>query len=174
MIQKVKQYCRVYQLQPEDKIKCKVMVINFDSTICDQVIEGKIYMTLHADYSNEIYHGGHPDFKDRIDGYISITKHIQDWLKRECKIDSQLIYNPLTVEKKKPIILMSATRMSKQKGRDRTIKLAEALNKAGVDYIWYIFTPNRDEIENTNIIYMKERVDFDRFIRTSNVWRSAL
>lgn len=140
------------------------MVINFDSSVCDQVDEGKIYMTLHADYSNEIYKGGHPDFRDRIDGYISITGHIQKWLKKECNIDSQLIYNPLTVEDDKPIILMSATRMSKQKGRERTIKLADALNRAGVNYIWLIFTPNRDAINNPNIIYMNERTDLERFM----------
>ena len=163
MIHKIKQYCRVYQLKPEDKIKCKVMVINYDSSVCDQVIEGKIYMTLHADYSSEIYHGSHPDFKPRIDGYISITKHIAKWLKEQ-GIDSQVIYNPLTIEDNKPIVLMSATRMSKAKGKERVIKLAEALNKAKINYIWYIFTPSRDEIDNPNIIYMKERTDLYRFM----------
>lgn len=167
MIHKIKQYCRVYQLRQEDKIKCKVMVINYDSSVCDQVIEGKIYMTLHADYSNEIYHGSHPDFKPRIDSYISITKHIQQWLKEQ-GIDSQVIYNPLTIEDDKPIVLMSATRMSKAKGKERVIKLAEALNKAKINYIWYIFTPSRDEIDNPNIIYMKERTDLDRFMHQAD------
>lgn len=164
MVQKVKRYCRCYQLHPEDRIKCKVMIINFDSSVCSQVDEGKIFMTLHADYSNPIYNGGHPDFKDRIDGYIAITKGIQTWLKDKCNIDAELIYNPLTVEDDKPIILMSATRMSKAKGRDRCKALGEALNRAGVNYIWYIFTPNTDDIGNPNIIYMKARTDLERFM----------
>lgn len=164
MVLKVKKYCRVYQLHPEDRIKCKVMVINHDSSVCEQVDEGYIYMTLHADYSNKIYNGGHPNFVDRIDEYISITKGIQQWLKKECGKESQLIYNPLTIEDKKPIVLMSATRMSKEKGRDRTEALAKALNNAGVNYVWYIFTPSRDAIENPNIIYMTERMDLERFM----------
>ncbi len=164
MLLKVKRYCRVYQLQPEDRIKCKAIVINFDSSVCEQVDEGRIYMTLHADYSNPIYNGGHPNFVPRIDEYISITKGIQTWLKKECGLDSRLIYNPLTVEDNKPLVLMSATRMSKQKGRDRTEALAKALNDAGVNYIWYIFTPNRDAIENPNIIYMQERTDLERIM----------
>ena len=163
MVNKVKKYCRVYKLKPEDRIKCKVIIINHDSTVCDQVEEGKIYMVLHADYSNPIYNGGHPNFRDRIDGYISITQGIQKWLKEECGKDSRLIYNPLTVEENKPIILMSATRMSKQKGRNRTIELANALNRAGINFIWYIFTPNTDDINIPNVIYMKERTDLDRF-----------
>lgn len=165
MLLKLKKYCRCYELHPQDTIKCKVMIINFDSSVCKQVCdEAKIYMTLHADYSNKIYNGGHPNFVDRIDGYISITKGIQQWLKKECGKDSELIYNPLTVEDEKPIVLMSATRMSKEKGRDRTEALAKALNNAGVNYIWYIFTPNRDAIENPNIIYMTERMDLERFM----------
>ena len=163
MLFKVKQYCRTYQLHPEDKIKCKVMVINFDSSVCDQVIEGKIYMTLHADYSSEIYNGGHPDFKPRIDEYISITGHIQKWLKDTCNINSRLIYNPLTIEDSKPIILISATRMSKAKGRDRTIALGEALNRAGIKYKWFIFTPNKDKLDNPNIIYLDPTMEMEQF-----------
>lgn len=164
MIRKIQKYCRTYQLHDNDKIQCKRMVINYDSSVCDKVNEdAKIYMTIHADYSNEIYNGSHPDFRDRIDGYIAITKGIQKWLKEKCDKDAQVIYNPLDVEENKPIVIVSATRMSKQKGRERTVKLAEALNKAGVNYIWYCFTPNRDEINNPNVIYMKERTDMDRF-----------
>lgn len=164
MILKLKKYCRCYELHPEDRIRCKVMVINFDSTVCDQVDEGKIYMTLHADYSSPIYQGGHPDFRERIDEYISITGHIQKWLKKECNIDSQLIYNPLTIDDEKPIILMSATRMSKAKGRDRTIALGNALNKAGVKYKWLIFTPNTDKIDNPNIIYLEPTMEMEQFV----------
>lgn len=165
MINKLKKYCRVYHLNRNDVIKCKRIVINHDSSVCDQVAEGKIYMTMHADYSNSIYNGGHPNLDEKIDEYISITKHIQKWLKDECGKDSRVIYNPLTVEKiEKPIILMSATRMSKEKGRDRTVALANALNKAGVNFIWYIFTPNTDDINISNVIYMKPRTDLDRFM----------
>ena len=168
MILKIKKYCRVYELHKDDRIKCKVMVINFDSSVCDQVDEGKIYMTLHADYSNKIYNGGHPDFRPRIDGYIAITKHIQKWLKDECNIKSQVIYNPLTIDNEKCLILMSATRMSKQKGRDRTIALGDALNKAGVNYKWFIFTPNTDKLDNPNIIYVESRTDLEKIMHIAD------
>lgn len=164
MVKKVKQYCRVYHIKPNDKIKCKVIIINFDSSICDQVVDGKIYMTLHADYSNPLYNGMHPNFRDRIDGYISITKGIQKWLKETCNKDSQVIYNPLEVEDNKPLILMSATRMSREKGRDRTKALAEALDRAGVNYIWYIFTSDEDTIKSPNVIFIKNRTDLDKFM----------
>lgn len=164
MIKKIKKYCITYKLSNEDKIKCKVMIINHDSTICDQVLEGKIYMTLHADYSNEIYKGGHPDFRDRIDGYISITKGIQKWLKETCDKDSQVIYNPLQVEDNKPIIIISATRMSNQKGGERTKILAQSLDRAGINYVWYIYTPSNDFINNPNVIFMKPRMDLERFM----------
>lgn len=164
IIAKLRQYCRVYKLKREDRIKCQAMVINHDSSIVEQVDEGKIYMTLHADYSNSMYHGGHPKFRDEIDGFITITKGIQKWLKETCGKDSEVIYNPLEIEDNKPIILMSATRMSREKGRDRTVALATALNKLGVNFIWYIFTPSVDDINVPNVIYMKPRTDLDRFM----------
>ena len=172
MVIKVRKYCRTYQLHPEDKIKCKVMIINYDSSVCSQLIDDEnttVYMTLHADYSNKIYNGGHPNFIPRIDKYIAITKHIAKWLKSQCNIDSQVIYNPLTIDdSKKPLILMSATRMSKGKGKDRTVALGKALNDAGVSYKWFVFTPNTDKIDNPNIIYVESRQDLDQIMHIAD------
>lgn len=168
MTEKVKKYCRIYKLHPEDRIKCKVIVINHDSSVCEQVDEGKIFMTLHADYSSKIYNGCHPNFVDRIDGYISITDHIKKWLKKECGKESRVIYNPLTVEDTKTIYLVSATRMSKEKGRERTIALANALDKLGINYKWFIFTPNKDKPNIDNIIYMDQTLDMDKFFQLAD------
>lgn len=164
MIQKLKKYCMVYKLNPEDRIKCKVMVINYDSSVCDQVLEGKIYMTIHADYSNPMY-GGHPDFRDRIDGYIAITGHIQKWLKEKCDKDSKLIYNPLTIEDtEKPIIIVGATRMSNEKGRARTLALANALDRKNKNYIILVFTPNQDDLHHPRIFYLKPCTGVEKYL----------
>ena len=55
ILSKLLPYCKTYKLTPEDRISCKVCIINYDSSVCDQVDEGKIYMVFHADYSNEAY-----------------------------------------------------------------------------------------------------------------------
>ena len=39
------------------------------------------------------------------------------------------------------------------------IQLANALDNAGIEYIWYVFTNDTDAIKNPNIIYMQPRLD---------------
>lgn len=62
------------------------------------------------------------------------------------------------------IILVSATRLSPIKGKERMIKLSNALDNAGIKYIWYIFTNDKNAINNPNVVYMKPRLDVGRWI----------
>lgn len=66
----------------------------------------------------------------------------------------------MTIEKEpKKLILLSATRLSPIKGKERMIKLANALDLAGINYVWYIFTNDTNAINSLNVIYCKPRLD---------------
>lgn len=164
---RIKQYCRAYELHPSDRIKCKVCIINYDTSELNQIESQKIWMVFHADYSHAHYKS-YPVFDKRITGYISITKHIQKAMKEKFGIESIVSYNPLDVEKKKRLVLVSATRLTKIKGKDRIVKLGEALNGLGIDYVWYIFTNDVKAIDNENIIYMKPRIDVIKWIQEAD------
>ena len=163
ILSKLAPYCPSYRLTPEDTIHCKVCIINYDSSVCKQVAEGKIYMVFHGDYSHEAY-TMYPEFDERITGYIAVTDYIKKVVKEKFGITAKKSYNPLTVEKTKPLVLISATRLSPIKGRDRMKALGDALNKAKVNYVWYVYTDSEKEIDNPNIIYMKPRTDIERII----------
>lgn len=165
ILNKLIPYCKSYKLTDTDTIECKVCIINYDSSVCDQVKEGKIYMVFHGDYSHEAYIS-YPEFKERINGYIAVTDHVKKVVKEKFGLTAKRSYNPLTVDKEKPLILLSATRLSEIKGKDRMIALGEALNKANVNYIWYVYTDDERVINNPNIIYMKPRTDIDRIMNT--------
>lgn len=161
-LQRIRQYCPAYQFNGQDII-CKVAIINYDTSIIDYIKEGKIYQVIHADYENPAYTKVPQD--KRVYQYIAITKHIAESFKRITGNENIILgYNPLTIEDKKPLVLVSATRLSKVKGKDRMIKLAEALNKAGIDYIWYVFTTDTKEINLPNIYYMKPTLDVWKWI----------
>lgn len=68
------------------------------------------------------------------------------------------------MEDNKPIILVSATRLSPIKGKNRMKKLAKALDEAKINYVWYIFTNDTNAIESPNVIYMKPRLDVSKWI----------
>lgn len=174
---RIEKYCPTYQHTNEDII-CKVAIINYDTSIVEYITpkiwkenakedEG-IYQTVHADYENPAYTWRPPTDK-RIKSYIAITKHIEQSFKKLVNVDNVIQgYNPISEEPDNKIVLVSATRLSKIKGKDRMIKLANALDRCGVDYIWYIFTNDTDAIDNNNIVYMKPRLDVRHWIKRAH------
>lgn len=163
-LERIKKYCRTYK-HTNEKIICKVAIINYDVSIIDYISEdAEIYQTIHADYENSAYTWNPPKHQ-RIKGYIGITKHICESFERITGNKNIILsYNPLTIKNEKVLILVSATRLSKIKGKDRMIRLANALTNAGINYIWYIFTNDTNEINNPNVIYMKPRLDVSKWI----------
>lgn len=164
-LKRLSSICWVYKYTGQ-YIKCKTAIINYDTTIINSICdEANIYMTIHADYEHNFYKNKFPQH-NRIKAYIGITKHIVESFKR-CTGNNNIIlgYNPLTIDKPKPYLtLVSATRLSSIKGKDRMIQLTKALDKAGVDYIWYIFTTDTDAIKSPNVVYMHPRLDVYRWM----------
>lgn len=168
-VKRVRQYCRAYQ-HINQLIKCKVAIINYDISIIDFIDkDAEIYQVIHGDYENEAY-TWKPPTHERIKEYIGITKHICESFKRITgNKNVMLSYNPLTIQKQeKKLILISATRLSKIKGKDRMIKLANALDNSGIKYIWYVFTNDKKEIQSENVIFMKPRLDVSYWLEQAD------
>ena len=126
-------------------------------------------MTIHADYEHNFYKNKFPQHQ-RIKAYIGITKHIVESFKR-CTGNSNIMlgYNPLTIDETKPYLtLVSATRLSVIKGKKRMECLARALDKARIDYIWYVFTEDTNAIPSDNVVYMKPRLDVYKWIEKAD------
>ena len=96
---------------------------------------------------------------------FGITQYICDTLKNNFGVDAELCYNPLAIEpKQKRITLISATRLSAIKGGKRMKALAEALDLAGINYVWYVFTNDNDCINSNNVIFLQPRLDVNKWI----------
>ena len=168
-LQRLSKICWVYK-HVDQRIRCKTAIINYDTSIINYIDEGAdIYMTIHADYEHNFYTKKFPQH-ERIKAYIGITKHLVESFKR-CTGNNNCIlgYNPLTIEKDdKYLTLVSATRLTSIKGKDRMIGLVRALDKARINYIWYIFTNDTDAILSDNVLYMKPRLDVSRWIEKAD------
>ena len=163
---RLKKYCNVY-IHKDQKIKCKVIVTNWDTSIIKYVNpEAKVYTGIHVDYT----HPTQTIIKDdpRIT-YIGITEDSKKKYEKITGIKRTILCrNPLELEKdEKVLILMSACRLTVEKGGHRLLALANELDKQGIKYIWFLFTT--DEYENNvawsnkNIIRMKNRLDLGGF-----------
>lgn len=107
--------------------------------------------------------------------YIAVSKLAGESFKEMTGIDYELIYNPIAIDipkvKKKPgLNLISATRLSGEKGGWRIDKLAEMLDKAGIDYNWDIYSnkSNKIKIQSKHVHLKKQKLDLTKEIAESS------
>ena len=168
-LKRLSKICWVYK-HTNQFIRCKTAIINYDTSIINFIEEGAdIYMGIHADYEHSFYKIKFPQH-DRIKAYIGITKHLVESFKRYTGKDNVILgYNPLTIEKEEPYLtLVSATRLTSIKGKKRMEALCSAMDKAGINYVWYIFTNDTDAIESPNVVYMKPRLDVGKWMEKAD------
>lgn len=162
-LNRIRKYCRVIK-QPygsKQKIQCKRLFIMYRSNI-DLFEADEVIQIIHADYEAQKLK---PNLDKRIKKHYAVSKSVAESYERISGVKVGVAYNPLTIEKPKKILrLISATRLTKEKGKDRMIKLANALDKAGIPYEWRIFTNDSLPIPNENVIYMKPRLDIRDYI----------
>ena len=83
--------------------------------------------------------------------------------------DYKVIHN-MTKPKRitKALLLVSATRLTWEKGQSRMIDLADELNAAGIPFIWIYFTYQRIPAEYPNFIHMKPTLDISEYIKAAD------
>ncbi|MEE3324151.1 MAG: glycosyltransferase [Methanosphaera sp.] len=163
---RIRKHCKLYIWNGE-KIKCKVAIINYDQSIIPYINEdAKIYQTIHADYTNEsVYGGRYPKPNERINAFLGITKYLKDKMSDVLKPNQiELCYNPLTIDEDKPIIIVSATRLHKHKGLDRMKTLINKLDRAKVNYLWFVITNEEVDFKSDNVVLIKNRLDISKWL----------
>lgn len=99
-----------------------------------------------------------------------VAKHFTELTGLKCDVAP----NPIIIDKPQKVLrLISATRLSKEKGFDRMCILLRALEKSGIPFVWTIFTNDTNEerireLDSNNIIFMKPRLDITPYIADSD------
>ncbi len=164
-LKRLKKYVRVKKYNGE-KIKCEKFYINYVDDISEN-IEAKEYIRIiHADYKAIQLK---PIINPKVSRYIAVSKQAAKSFEELTGIKCDVVYNPIQIDKPKRVLnLISATRLTAEKGRNRMIKLAKILDEANIPYIWTIFTNDTNIIDNPNVIYMKPRLDIINYIANAD------
>ena len=173
---RLQKYCKVYEFKNEP-IECKTAIINWDTSIIDYLPERIWKENLKKGSKEGIYQGVHADYTHpsqgvlpqdpRIKEYLAITKDIiSNWTGTP---NVRLCRNPLELEKdEKPLVLVSPTRLTKEKGGDLMLKLANELDKQGIQFVWFILTTDEyldnPIFTNKNVIWIRNRLDVGSFL----------
>ncbi len=156
-IARIIKYARVVKYKPGMKFKCKKFFCNYETDIVEDVEAEEYVQIVHAMFkTNKLT----PRINPKINRRIAVSNKASEEWEELTGYKPKVVRNPLTLDKpNKPLILVSATRLTQEKGKDRMIKLGELLNQHNVNYLWFIFTNDTQEINNPNIVYIKPRLN---------------
>ena len=109
--------------------------------------------------------------------YIGVSKVACKGYEAKTGHKAELIYNPVPIEKKglkkyDGLNLISATRLTSEKGLKRIVKLSNLLDKAGINYTWTIYTNRvrqaRNKISSKNVILKEQTLNIHDEIEKSS------
>mgnify|MGYP002525833430 CR=1 FL=1 len=147
-------------------IECDRFFANYNPDIIDNVIAREYIQVVHMCYKSQ---NRVPHIHSKITKCIGVSevacREFTELTGREC----ECIYNPCIVDKPRKVLkLISATRLSEEKGREEMIKLGNILDNAKIPYIWLVFTNDWNRIQNPHIVYMEPTLDIDSYIKESD------
>ena len=173
---RLQRYCKVYEFKNEP-IECKVAIINWDTSIIDYLPKEIWKENLKDGDPRGIYQGVHADYTHptqgilpqdpRIKEYLAITEDIiTNWTGTP---NVRLCRNPLELEEdEKPLILVSPTRLTKEKGGALMLKIANALEKEKINFLWFVLTTDEyldnPIFANRNVVWIRNRLDVGSFL----------
>lgn len=147
------------------KVVCTNFFCNYATDICKNV-EAKHYIQIiHAMYiTNRVK----PVNESLIQRYLAVSDIAKKEYEELTGNKVEVFRNPLTFteeDKKKPLLLISATRLTPEKGKKRIEQLANELDRAGAKWTWLIFTNDTNSINHKNIAYMQPRLDIRPYLQ---------
>ena len=165
-LDRLRKYIRCIKFTGQ-RIKCEKAYFNYTNDILDYVDAKEYIQVIHADYKVQASLQQHVNPK--MTKYIAVSKHARDSFVEVTGKPGDVCYNPIILDKPKRLLrLISATRLTVEKGRPRMVKLAQLLDNAGIPYIWTIFTNDSNRIKSPNTIYMEPRLDITDYIANSD------
>lgn len=167
-INRLRQFVRVEKLDKAKKIECEKAFFNY-SLALDYFNAKEYWQIIHADYVQQKLE---PHLDSRMTGYIAVSNTVAKSFKQLTGIDAIVCYNPITIEDQDtlPVLnMLSATRLTKEKGKGRMAKLAERLNSAGVLFNWDIYTNDREPINIPGVYYKQPTLNIRPYIANADL-----
>ena len=145
-------------------LECDKFFVNYNPDIIDNVKAKEYIMMVHCDYSAVHFK---PITNPKFTKYIGVSQYVCDVFTKMTGIPCELCYNPVYIDKPKvkkdnKLHFISATRLSGEKGGWRIDKMSEIMDKAGLDYIWTIYTDKRPNFKSKHIEFKDPKLDLTK------------
>lgn len=166
-LNRIRRFAPVIQYTGQD-IECEVLITGWDNSIINTTKAKKILHVVHADYKLQGLNPA-PHMDPRVTDYVAVSDAAaKGWTEltgEPCKV----IYNPLAIDKPKRVLrLISATRLTPEKGRHRMETLAQLFADAGIPFQWFVYTNDTGVFKNPNMITLHPRLDLEPYIASAD------
>ena len=165
-LQRIAKYIRIKKWDGREKIQCRQAIFGYSFELHDlDLIQAEEYIQIiHADFA-ALRDRIKPKVDKRFSRYIAVSENNAKEFEKLTGIRCEVCYNPITLDKPRKVLhLLSATRLSPEKGYGRMQMLANALDAAGVRYIWTIYTDSTLKVNSPNVVHAGTRLDIRDFI----------
>lgn len=167
-IKRLSELVRVKKYKEGETVHCKRAFCAFNTDILDHIEAEEYYQMLHGDYKKL---GVCPMKHDKLQEYVACSNIVRDAYADVTGKVAQVSYNPFTPEKPKKVLrLVSATRLTPDKGLRRMEQLANALDGAGIPYTWDVYTDSPRVVSNPSIVLRGPRLDIINFIADADYY----
>ena len=166
MMAHIAEVARVIKYRNGDKVICDVFIFGYgwDKPLFDNLEAKEIIQTFHADY---VCRHLNPCNDPRITRRFGVAENTTNGIREhyEWAKDIETMYNPYTPKKPRKVLnLISATRLTAEKGFKRMVVLADAFDKAGIPFHWTVYTDQQRSFPNKSVAVMPHRLDILDFI----------
>ena len=176
-LKRLRQYVKCEVYDPNKEYKCDICILASSwGGYPESVVSTKneYWQMIHANYK-ELAKTGYKYTKwNRTTRYFAVSNTVRDIFNEMYHENATTMYNLLDeVQKTEPILkLISATRLSGEKGYNRMVKLANELKNKNIKFRWLIFTDlaqyNIKPMQMEEIIYMQPRYDIFDYIKEAD------
>jgi len=166
-IERIRKHCRIYSWNEVPKpVKCKKAFFNYGLEHIDDIEAEEYIQIVHADFKDPSLKNYPPTVNPKITKRYAVSQNnAKSWeeLTGE-KLD--VIYNPIQLDKEPRIMtLVSAQRLTSEKGGKRLERMVRELDSANIPYVWHIFSNTTLTVNSPNIMYHEPTLDVRRWLK---------
>ena len=156
-LKRLRELVRVKKYRQGEKVRCKRCFVTFNAAMLDNIEAEEYYQLLHGDYRSL---GVVPDSHPKIQEWVAVSKVVRDSYADITGKVPDVCYNPfLPIKPRKVLRLISATRLTPDKGYHRMEQLAKALTDAGIPFEWDVYSDQRKHFTSPYVCIRPSRLD---------------
>ena len=169
-IERIGRYCRILPLSSVEKpIKCHKAFFNYAVDAINDFEADEYIQIIHADFKSDILQGwihNNPQSDKITARYAVSTNNAKSYEEVTHRLVTGVLYNPIQIDDEPRVMtLVSAQRMSEEKGIHRIQKLVKLLDNAQIPYVWHIFANATVNMDSENVMFHSMTLDVRKWIK---------